>query len=237
MKVKWKEKKFWLQVGIGALLLIFFFGSLSTSAARKNEVTKKTEEVSSLTKEIGSLQKDIADKDQRIKELEDKVEQAKPWFEINEKERQRKIEEEKAKEEAEKEAAEKKAADEAAKKAAQEAEEKRQAEEELKKGYNTGITYDQLARTPDDFVGDKVKFSGKVIQVMEGDGTTQIRLAVNKNYDTVLYGEFDSSIVKSRVLEDDLITVMGLSSGLLTYQSTMGGNISIPGVLIEKIEQ
>lgn len=38
-------------------------------------------------------------------------------------------------------------------------------------GYETGITYDQLARTPDDFKGKKVKFTGKVVQVIEGTCT------------------------------------------------------------------
>jgi hypothetical protein len=111
------------------------------------------------------------------------------------------------------------------------------AEEKEKRGYATGITYNQLARTPDKYIGEKVKFNGKVIQVMEGDGVTQIRLAVKDNYDTILFAEFDSSVVDSRILEDDVITIMGLSTGLITYDSTMGGKISIPGVSIEKIEQ
>ena len=34
-------------------------------------------------------------------------------------------------------------------------------------GYDTGITYEQLARTPNEYNGEKVKFSGKVIQVIE----------------------------------------------------------------------
>jgi phage-related protein len=130
-----------------------------------------------------------------------------------------------------------KAEAEAAAKAKAEADAAARAEAEAKKGYDTGITYDQLARTPDDFITQKVKFRGKVVQVMEGDGTTQIRLAVNENYDTILFAEFDSSVVSSRVLEDDIITIMGLSSGLITYESTMGGQISIPGVLVDKIEQ
>lgn len=50
-------------------------------------------------------------------------------------------------------------------------------EKEEKAGYETGITYDQLARTPDEYIGDNIKFSGKVIQVMKGDGTTEIRFA------------------------------------------------------------
>ena len=72
---------------------------------------------------------------------------------------------------------------------------------------------------------------------MEGDGTTQIRLAVNDDYDNVLYAEFDSTVVDSRILEDDTITIRGLSTGLMTYESTMGGSISILGISIEQIEQ
>ena len=104
-------------------------------------------------------------------------------------------------------------------------------------GYETGITYDQLARTPDDFKGKKVKFTGKVVQVIEGSGSIQIRLAVNDNYDTILFVQYDSSIVGSRVLEDDHITIYGTSAGTISYQSTMGGTITIPGVSIEKIDQ
>ena len=71
---------------------------------------------------------------------------------------------------------------------------------------------------------------------MEGDGETQIRLAVDGNYDNIIYGAYDSSIVPSRVLEDDYITIMGVSGGLLTYTSTMGGDITIPSVLVQKID-
>lgn len=94
-----------------------------------------------------------------------------------------------------------------------------------------------MARTPDKYTGEKVKFRGKVIQVIEGDDETQIRLAVNDNYDTVLLTAFESDVVYSRVLEDDMISIYGTSTGLISYESTMGGNISIPGILIDKIDQ
>lgn len=80
-----------------------------------------------------------------------------------------------------------------------------EAEAKEKQGYNTGITYDQLARTPDDYLAEKVKFSGEVLQVMESDGYTAIRLAVNGDYDNVIYGQYESS------------------TGLFTYESTMVG--------------
>lgn len=106
------------------------------------------------------------------------------------------------------------------------------------KGYETGITYDQLARTPDDYYGKKVKFYGKVVQVIEGSGDdVQIRLAVDDNYDTILFGQYSSDIVSSRVLEDDYITIYGTSVGTISYESTMGGTITIPGVYIDKIDQ
>ena len=148
----------------------------------------------------------------------------------------RKVAAEQEKAAAEEAEAQKKAEEEAAAQKAAEEEAKKQAEKE-KKGYDTGITYDNLARNPDDYKGEKVKFKGKVVQVIEGDSENQIRLAVNSDYDTILYCGYDPSIVSSRVLEDDIITVYGYSVGTISYQSTLGGNITIPGVYVEKIDQ
>lgn len=134
--------------------------------------------------------------------------------------------------EADKVIAEQKAAEEAA---AAEAAAALAAEEA--QGYETGITYDNIARNPDDYTGKKVKFSGKVIQVIEGSGTVQIRLAINSDYDQVVLCEYDSSITDSRILEDDIITIYGTSVGTITYQSTMGGQITVPGILIQRIDQ
>lgn len=43
------------------------------------------------------------------------------------------------------------------------AEEKAAKEEDERIGYETGITYDQLARTPDEFKEKKTQFTGKVL--------------------------------------------------------------------------
>lgn len=134
--------------------------------------------------------------------------------------------------EAEKVVADKKAADE---KAAADAAAAKAAE--VARGYETGITYDQLARTPDSYNGQKVKFYGKVVQVMEGDLYTQIRLAVDDNYDTMLFCEYLTCIIPSRILENDYITVYGNSVGTVSYDSTMGGTITIPGVDVDKVDQ
>lgn len=133
-------------------------------------------------------------------------------------------------------AAEAKRQEEEAKKKAAEEEARRKAEEEAR-GYETGITYEQLARTPDDFVAQKVKFTGKAVQVLYEDDIAVIRLAVDSDYDHMLYCMFDPSITPSRILEDDIITVYGASTGMYSYTSVLNATISIPSVLVDKIDQ
>lgn len=97
--------------------------------------------------------------------------------------------------------------------------------------YKTGITFEQIARTPDDYEGKKIEFTGKVLQVMEDDDYTEIRLAVDGDYDNVILVDIDSDIMNgSRILEDDLVTVSGISDGTTTYESTSGANITIPAM-------
>lgn len=196
---------------IGLLIGAFLFSSGDTSEYED---------------QIAQQQTQIAEKEKKIKELQGKVDEAAPWFEMTAAEQEKKEAELKAAKEAkEKEEAEKLAA------------EQKKKEEEEKKGYDTGITYSQLARTPDDYLAKKVKFSGKVVQVMEDGDSVGIRLAVDGDYDNIILGTFDSSIISERILEDDYITVYGLSAGIYTYESTMGASISVPSMTIDKISR
>ena len=160
-----------------------------------------------------------------------------------EKERQeladKKATEEKAAAEAKakKEAEEKAAAEARAAAEAKAAEEARAAAEakaaEEAKGYETGITYDNLARTPDSYKGKKVKFKGQVVQVIEGSTETQLRLAVDGDYNKIIFCRVPKDKTAStRILEDDYIHIMGVSNGLISYESTMSGTITIPDVSV-----
>lgn len=96
--------------------------------------------------------------------------------------------------------------------------------------YRTDVTFENLARTPDNFQNEKIVLSGEVIQVMEDASETQLRLAVNENYDTIVLVKYGKSIVQERILENDIITIYGFSNGLISYESTIGGTITIPAV-------
>lgn len=107
---------------------------------------------------------------------------------------------------------------------------------ESKESYDSGITYEQLTRTPKDYMYHMVKFSGKVVQVMEDDKETHIRLAVNGDSNNIILGSYHSNISKVRILENDNVTIEGFSIGIESYTSTAGKQINIPGVSIDKIE-
>jgi uncharacterized membrane protein YcgQ (UPF0703/DUF1980 family) len=195
--------------GIGLVVFfILFMVTISDTDNQENNTTKEADTVKK-EKELTAEEKAAAEKAAAEKAETERIAAEKAAAE---------------KAEAERIAAEKAAAEKAAK------------EEEERIGYETGITYDQLARTPDDFTGKKAKFTGKVVQVMEGDGETQLRIAVNGDYDSILFVAYKSNISNTRILEDDNVTVRGISAGLITYQSTMGGNISIPSMLVDKID-
>lgn len=231
-------KKF-LCLAIYILLLCFTMtacGSVESSSkyqelqaefeAAQSEAETANSQIDNYKEQISSLEKEKNELTAQVSMLNEQVEEAAPWFELSEMEKQAKEKEIQAEKEA-KVAEEKAASDKAV----------AEAEAKEKQGYNTGITYDQLARTPDDYIGEKIKFYGKVIQVLEGSGTVAIRMATSGNYDNVIIGSYSSDIVSSRVLEDDRITIYGLSNGLYSYEATGGATITIPSVLIEKIDQ
>ena len=108
-----------------------------------------------------------------------------------------------------------------------EAEEKAKAEKEK---YNTGITTRDIARDRNGLEGSLVKFSGKIIQVIKGKLTTQYRMAVNDDYDQIIFIEIANDKLESNILEDDYITIEGVSVGNITYTTIFGAEQTIPGV-------
>lgn len=211
-------------------------GSSITSSKMGKEITVANQQVTEYKLDMKSLSKQVGEKNAIISDLEQKVKDADPWFKMEEEEK-RKIEEENARVAAErkaKEEAEKKAKEEAA---AKKAEEERLAKENAEKNkYNTGITYSQVARNPDDYLLKLGKFSGKVVQVVEGDTHNNLRVAVGGDYDQMLLVEYDPSLLSQRILEDDQVTIYGTNMGIYKYESTMGTKISIPSMLAEKID-
>ena len=100
------------------------------------------------------------------------------------------------------------------------------------------VSYDELARNADSMIGDKVTFTGEVLQVSLDAETieSEYRVSVTKDEeygwytaDDVIYLFFNTEGT-GRILEEDVITFYGEVTGFYEYTSVGGLDIKIPAV-------
>lgn len=113
-------------------------------------------------------------------------------------------------------------------------------EEEYKASCNS-ISYADIARNPNNYVGQKAAFNGKVIQVQENGKKVVLRVNVTKGkyeiWDDTVYVDYKrKDDNESRILEGDIVTMYGEIKGLKNYTAVLGNQISIPHLRVEYIE-
>ena len=167
---------------------------------------------------------DTTTTDNEVEEVSSEVEESVQAEESLAEEREAKAEEERlAKEKEEEERLEQESI---------EAEEKWQ--EELDNA-RTDVTYDNLMRTPDDYLGQVVQLSGTVLQTITGDGVVQQRVALYDDYDQIVLIEYSEDLPEVRLLDDDYITFTGVSFGTIEYETVLGATLEIPSILVDRI--
>lgn len=102
--------------------------------------------------------------------------------------------------------------------------------------YETGLTFEDLARSPEENSFMAVTLEGTIVQVMQGDDYTQYRLAVYDDYDQMVLIEIDNTQLSTRILENDYIKIYGTFMGEYSYDSTLGGVITVPAIVVDKFE-
>lgn len=105
------------------------------------------------------------------------------------------------------------------------------------------LSFKDLSRNPDKHKGEKLKYTGKVIQVQEDehwlDDNTTVDLRINVTKDE--YGLWNDTIFATvelpknadRILEDDIITIWGECDGKYSYTSVLGSDVTLPKINIE----
>lgn len=224
------KKQFIAAVLAGAVLLSGCSGvsqeSYNSVVAENESLKTKVTEMQATNNSLTTNNNELANKRDELAnecdELTSKYEalekEARPYLELSEAERaaemerlQKEEDERKAKEEAER-------------------------QEEEAKGYETGITFDDISRSPDKYKGKKVKFTGRVLQlVFEGTNISELRMSTNGNYDDVILISYDPSKLDGRILEDDNITVCGTFSKMYTYTTVLGSSQTVPLVYVDII--
>ena len=107
-------------------------------------------------------------------------------------------------------------------------------EEEKEEAYKDeceSYSYEEIARDPDDYKGDKAKFTGKVVQVMQEGNTYTLRVNITKTrwgYDDTILVYYEAQKGASRILEDDIVTMYGMLGGTYTYKTVMGSSLTVP---------
>lgn len=111
--------------------------------------------------------------------------------------------------------------------------------------YNSGLTYEDLARSPDKYEGEAVIFTGKVIDVNDPglftDLTTLLiftksNTAFGETYyfDDIIYAKIRLLEGEDRIIEGDVITFYGVSDGLTTYTNVTRASKTVPKIEIDK---
>lgn len=114
--------------------------------------------------------------------------------------------------------------------------------EEIESYFKEGcsaLTYEQVARDPDAYKGEKATFTGEVIQVMQEGDTYTLRV----NVTPTSYGYKDTILVlytakagDQRILEDDVVTLYGAMAGMYTYKTVMGAELTVPLMSAQYVE-
>ena len=98
------------------------------------------------------------------------------------------------------------------------------------------VSYDDVARNPDNYDGEKVVLSGTVIQVSEDAldlfSTNSVDFRVETT-DGIWYVSYNRPEGESRILEGDYITCYGECDGVTTYISVLGGNVTVPKLIMK----
>lgn len=102
------------------------------------------------------------------------------------------------------------------------------------------VLYEDIARDPEAYKEQKVKFTGEIIQIMESGSKVTLRINVTKDdydiYTDTIYVNYNYSENEKKLLEDDIVNLWGEAKGIKTYKSTIGTSISIPQVNAHSIE-
>lgn len=243
--------KSFILVSGAVVIFIVAFGLGKSVGVPKDEYALLETNYNDTINDLKKAEDKLKNNQSEIDSLEEKANISKEYLSLNETEKQvvdNKISEvKKATQdqlEAEKKAEEERKAQEEAQKKAEE--EKKKQEEQAKKEseeqakreaeahkYETGLTWEQIAREGKE--GELGNFEGKILQVMEGTGVTQYRIAINGDYNTVMLVEVINSQLKETLLEDDYVYFKGVSAGTTSYTSIMGAKITIPSFYAHEI--
>jgi hypothetical protein len=91
------------------------------------------------------------------------------------------------------------------------------------------LSYDDLARYPDEHKGKAVKYQGKIVQKA---GDTVLRVDITRGeyglWKNTVWIDLKGQAKEAKILEDDVIEFVGITNGTRTYEAIFGNTVTIP---------
>ena len=99
----------------------------------------------------------------------------------------------------------------------------------------TSVSYDDLFRYNEDYIGQLVYYRGQIAQVQERSGIMLLRVNVTQNQ---FSWEDDIRVDYrgQRLLEDDIVEFVGQVKGLWTSTAVLGNERTIPHVVARQLQ-
>lgn len=91
------------------------------------------------------------------------------------------------------------------------------------------VTYEDIARDKDALKGQKVTFTGEIVQASSGVYRMNVTKGDYFYSDTILF-TIDESSLSQNILEDDIVTIWGESQGMYTYEAVLGNEVTVPRI-------
>lgn len=98
------------------------------------------------------------------------------------------------------------------------------------------LKYEEIARPKDCLKGEKVTFTGEIIQATSGTYRMNVTKGEYGLYDDTVLFTIDESTLSENILEDDIVTIWGESEGPYTYKAVLGNEITVPKIKVAYIE-
>ena len=94
------------------------------------------------------------------------------------------------------------------------------------------VTFDEIARNPKQYKGEKVKLTGQVMQVQNVSNGSVVLLWMNDDPDQLAMVGINKDYMpdNGNILEDDEITIYGVGDGTQKYDTTSGAKNEVPFV-------
>ena len=106
--------------------------------------------------------------------------------------------------------------------------------EEVKEiNYDNRLTYEDFARDVDGLKGEYLALNGEVIQVMETEDATELRVAIGGDSNKIIYCILKNKNIK--VLEGDYVKIKGQSLGYIEYTTIVDTEKSVVGVDVHEL--